>query len=339
MSDCVNSSVGCNGSTTIVGCDGSDIEACLDNILAQANQVCDACFSVETRLSKVRAILVNMSQFIEDYNTNHNHSASQITSGTLDNARVNWASPSAIGGTTPANGTFNNIYLDMTASYRQVVYKNSGVDRFQIRCSGTETGSNTGSDLFFLARDDAGTGVIVGLKITRATGVLTALPTYSNAITTSVRDLQIDSSGNLGYVVSARKHKHKIRPIKETNRFIAKLRKLNPVRYRYKVDGDGDGVVDDLLTHYGFVAEEVEEVFPELCSYDIVPDEGAEIIRDERGKLDPSVPTHKEIATLNYSEMHAIAIAGLQHALDKIDELETKVARLEKIIDRLDGGK
>ena len=68
MSDCVNSSVGCNGSTTIVGCDGSDIEACLDNILAQANQVCDSCFSVETRLSKVRAILVNMSQFIQDCN-------------------------------------------------------------------------------------------------------------------------------------------------------------------------------------------------------------------------------------------------------------------------------
>ena len=33
------------------------------------------------------------------------------------------------------------------------------------------------------------------------------------------------------------------------------------------------------------------------------------------------------------------AIAGLQHALDKIDELEAKVARLEKIIDRLDGDK
>lgn len=84
------------------------------------------------------------------------------------------------------------------------------------------------------------------------------------------------------------------------------------------------------------VAEEVEEVFPELCSYDIVPDEGAEIIRDKKGKLDPSVPTHKEIATLNYSEMHAIAIAGLQHALDKIDELEAKVRDLERRLVRLE---
>ena len=165
---------------------------------------------------------------------------------------------------------------------------------------------------------------------------LTALPTYSKTITSSVRDLQIDSSGVLGYVASARKHKHKIRPIKGTNRFLTKLRELNPVRYRYKVDGDGDGVVDDLLTHYGFVAEEVEQVFPELCSYDIVPDEGAQIIRDEEGKLDPSVPTHKELATLNYSEMHAIAIAGLQHALDKIDELEAKVRDLERRLVRLE---
>ena len=185
-------------------------------------------------------------------------------------------------------------------------------------------------------RADDGTGLHTALKMTRATGVLTALPTYSKTITSNVRDLQIDDAGVLGYVASARKHKHKIKPVKETPRFIAKLRKLNPVRYRYRVDGDGDGEVDDVLIHYGFVAEEMEEVFPELCSYDIVPDEGAEIIRDENGKLDPSVPTRKEIATLNYSEMHAIAIAGLQHALDKIDELEAKVRDLERRLVRLE---
>lgn len=39
----------------------------------------------------------------------HAHAASEITSGVLDNARVNWAAPSAIGGTTPAAGTFTAI--------------------------------------------------------------------------------------------------------------------------------------------------------------------------------------------------------------------------------------
>ena len=208
-------------------------------------------------------------------------------------------------------------------------------NRWLIIVSSPETGSNAGSALSFVAYDDSGVSLSTPLYMAR-NGVLVAAPTYSVAITNNVRDLQIDQNGVLGYVASARKHKHKIRPIKETNRFLAKLRQLNPVWYRYKVDGDGDGVVDDLLTHYGFVAEEVEEVFPELCSYDIVPDEGAQIIRDENGKLDPSVPTHKEIATLNYSEMHAIAIAGLQHALDKIDELEAKVKELERRLVRLE---
>ena len=275
--------------------------------------------------------------------------ASKITSGTLDNARVNWAAPSAIGSTTPANGTFNLLYSKQSngnaALYLQqsdsdsnncyIFIQRGTEDRWTIQNSGAETGSNAGGNLVFDAYNDSGVYLSTPLSMTRL-GVLTALPTYSKAITTSVRDLQIDSSGVLGYVASARKHKHKIKPVKETNRFIAKLRELNPVRYRYKVDGDGDGVVDDLLIHYGFVAEEVEEVFPELCSYDIVPDKGAQIIRDENGKLDPSVPTHKEIATLNYSEMHAIAIAGLQHALDKIDELEAKVRDLERRLVRLE---
>jgi hypothetical protein len=267
-----------------------------------------------------------------------NLAASKITSGTLDNARVNWAAPSAIGGTTAAAGTFSEANVNGAAGTdRWLLWKSAGSNRWGIRTTDTaETGSEVGSNFVIQRFNDSGGSLGAAFAIARATGTITALPTYSVTITSSVRDLQIDSSGNLGYVASARKHKHKIRPIKETNRFIAKLRELNPVRYRYKVDGDGDGVVDDLLTHYGFVAEEVEEVFPELCSYDIVPDEGAEIIRDENGKLDPSVPTHKEIATLNYSEMHAIAIAGLQHALDKIDELEAKVKELERRLVRLE---
>ena len=85
------------------------------------------------------------------------------------------------------------------------------------------------------------------------------------------------------------------------------LRALTPVRFQYNED---DSV------HYGFIAEDVEAVNPEWCVYD-----------------------QDRLTSVQYHELHAVAIAGLQHALDKIDELEAKVARLEKIIDRLDGGK
>jgi hypothetical protein len=39
----------------------------------------------------------------------HTHAAADITSGTLDNARVNFAAPSAIGGTTAAAGSFTTL--------------------------------------------------------------------------------------------------------------------------------------------------------------------------------------------------------------------------------------
>ena len=41
--------------------------------------------------------------------TAHSHAAADITSGTLDNARVNFAAPAAIGNTTPAAGTFSTL--------------------------------------------------------------------------------------------------------------------------------------------------------------------------------------------------------------------------------------
>ena len=43
---------------------------------------------------------------------NHTHAASAITSGVLDNARVNFAAPAAIGNTTPAAGNFSTIRVD-----------------------------------------------------------------------------------------------------------------------------------------------------------------------------------------------------------------------------------
>ena len=39
----------------------------------------------------------------------HTHDAADIVSGVLDNARVNWAAPGAIGGTTPAAGAFDGL--------------------------------------------------------------------------------------------------------------------------------------------------------------------------------------------------------------------------------------
>ena len=47
--------------------------------------------------------------------TTHTHAAADITSGTLDNARVNWASPSAIGATTASTLRGTTLALTNTS--------------------------------------------------------------------------------------------------------------------------------------------------------------------------------------------------------------------------------
>lgn len=47
---------------------------------------------------------------------NHTHASADITSGVLDNARVNFAAPAAIGNTTPAAGTFTTLNANNTVT-------------------------------------------------------------------------------------------------------------------------------------------------------------------------------------------------------------------------------
>lgn len=173
--------------------------------------------------------------------TTHVHAAADITSGTLDNARVNWASPSAIGTGTAAAATFTNI---------------------------------------------------------------TSTTVYGNLISGTTRDLYVKDDGAFGYISSLRELKHNITPLGARNHFMEELRALTPVRFQYNED---DSV------HYGFIAEDVEAVNPEWCVYD-----------------------QDRLTSVQYHELHAVAIAGLQHALDKIDELEAKVRDLERRLVRLE---
>lgn len=72
----------------------------------------------------------------------------------------------------------------------------------------------------------------------------------------------VDASGQLGTISSALKYKEQIEHISEV--VSAKLHKLRPVSFVYKkmqVNEDGSRV-----QHYGLVADEVRDVFPELVT-------------------------------------------------------------------------
>jgi Chaperone of endosialidase len=67
----------------------------------------------------------------------------------------------------------------------------------------------------------------------------------------------VNSSGQLGMVMSSARYKHDIHDMDAAS---SNLMKLRPVTFRYKQDPQGE-------RQYGLIAEEVAQVYPELVSY------------------------------------------------------------------------
>lgn len=107
--------------------------------------------------------------------------ASKIGTGIFNNARINWAAPSAIGGTTPAAGTFTGLTVTATqpnlnisgtvGNARSVYYQTSGTNRWVFYTDASaESGSNVGSNFHIGAYADGGTYLNNYVSITRSNG-------------------------------------------------------------------------------------------------------------------------------------------------------------------------
>jgi hypothetical protein len=141
---------------------------------------------------------------------------------------------------------------------------------------------------------------------------------YSTTVTSSPREVYVDSTGLLGYLVSLREYKTNIIQLADRDTTISEIRALTPSAYYY---------VDDLTgqLQFGFIADEVEAVSPHLCYYDkVLDDEG-----NDTGEL--------TLAGVNYQSLHALAIAGVQHALDRCDTIEATISTLLARIEVLEG--
>lgn len=131
-------------------------------------------------------------------------------------------------------------------------------------------------------------------------GVLTAKGMYTT--TRSGSTLVIDSSGNIGRTSSLRKYKKNIEDVTEEQ--ANKGYELRPITYESAIE-------DDIKERqYGFIAEEVEKVVPELCTYSL---EG-------------------EIDGVAYERVCALLMKQNQMLKARVDALEERVAKLEKEI-------
>jgi hypothetical protein len=142
-----------------------------------------------------------------------------------------------------------------------------------------------------------------------SSGTVTAVGVYNNTVGATNRDVYVDSGGLLGYVSSIRESKTGIESLND----VSWLSSLNPVSYFYrKRDNDGNYTEElDGTKDYGLIAEEVEQIAPELCFYDIVDDE-------------------PQLRGVTYSKLITPMLKYIQVLQQEVNELKSRLTSLEQ---------
>ena len=126
--------------------------------------------------------------------------------------------------------------------------------------------------------------------------------------TTTLNDalpIVIDSAGQLGTVSSSARAKDEIRDMAEES---DRLMRLRPVTFRYKAQAS------DGPRQFGLIAEEVDEVLPEL------------VVRNRAG----------EIETVKYHELPAMLLNELQKMARRAEAAEDALRALERRLAKLE---
>ena len=92
------------------------------------------------------------------------------------------------------------------------------------------------------------------------------------------------------------------------------VNQLRPVTYKYNDKSEFYSPIDETITRYGFIADEVKTVAPQY-------------IKEGKGKVDGS--DVDDFKTLSQTKMIPMLIKALQEADDKIDALEARIKALE----------
>jgi hypothetical protein len=168
----------------------------------------------------------------------------------------------------------NNIAMGFEAGYHLTV----GSNNIEIGNQGSITDHNT---------------IKIGTEGVQAKTFIAGI--YNTSVTGSA--VMIDSSGQLGVVVSSERFKTAIAPMGANT---VKLEHLRPVVFKLKTDAKG-------TLQYGLIAEEVAKVYPEL------------VIRDEKGRVDG----------VRYDELAPMLLNEVQQQAAEIRDLKKIVVVMQ----------
>jgi hypothetical protein len=141
-----------------------------------------------------------------------------------------------------------------------------------------------------------------------AAGGFTCAGIYNTTVGATNRDVFVDNGGVVGYVSSLRASKTNIENLTDTSW----LYQLNPVTFNYRKKDEEGNYTDetDGDIQYGMIAEDVEQIRPDLCFYD-------------------EVDGQQELRGIQYSKLVPVMLKALQEQQQMIETLQAKVAALE----------
>jgi trimeric autotransporter adhesin len=268
-----------------------------------------------------------------NFNTGNGHQAlARNTTGTGNTASgVNALVFNTIGGNNAAYGDSalysNTTGLRNTASGYQALYSNTtGPENTAVGYlalfANTSGGQNTamgGGALFNNTTGNSNTalGLNAGSGVTTASNVIAIGSDGANVsnscyigqifgqTSSSGTTVFINSAGKLGTSTSSRRFKEEINPMKRASEALFALK---PVTFRYKKEIDPQGI-----PQFGLVAEEVEEVSPDL------------VVRDGEGKVN----------TVRYEAVNAMLLNEFLKEHGRVQELRASAAEQKKEIAKL----
>jgi hypothetical protein len=146
-------------------------------------------------------------------------------------------------------------------------------------------------------------GSSANISVTNGAGSITldliakpVLPSvYGNTVGGSGIAMYIDSSGNMGTVVSSQRFKERITDMGNRS---SRIMDLRPVNFAYKHD-------ESHAIQWGLIAEEVNQVMPELVAFDIM-----------------GVPY-----SVRYQDLTSMLLNELQKLSKRVNELEVKLSK------------
>ncbi len=210
------------------------------------------------------------------------------------------------GGNNIANGfqaLFNNTTgSNNTADGLNALYSNTtGNSNIALGISAganLTTGSNN-IDIFDGGVADEANTIRIG---TEGTQTATFIAGVSGATIAGGVGVIVDANGNLGTTTSSERFKDEIKPMDKASEAILALK---PVTFRYKKDLDPEGI-----PQFGLVAEQVEQVNPDL------------VARDAKG----------EVYAVRYEALNAMLLNEFLKEHRTVQELKSTVAKQDAII-------